>query len=210
MPVSSRDASSVRRGEKAQETDQAEHMGDQILPFAIWITGLPASGKSTITAALRPKLEELGLRVEILESDAVRRALTPTPTYSHEERELFYRALAFLGSRLIAHGVTVIFDATANKRHYRDLARSMIQRFMEVSIECPLEVCMARDRKGTYQKGQAGESTTVPGLQDAYEPALNPEVRIDNRQAKAGDAADLILSTARERFRLREKTSRAT
>ncbi|MEK6526177.1 MAG: adenylyl-sulfate kinase, partial [Nitrospirota bacterium] len=71
--------------------------------FAIWITGLPASGKSSIVASLRPRLETLGLRVEVLESDAVRRFLTPAPTYSREERDLFYRALAFLGSRLVCH-----------------------------------------------------------------------------------------------------------
>jgi len=57
--------------------------------FAIWLTGLPASGKSTIVAALVPQLEGLGCRVEVLESDAVRRVLTPVPTYSHAERDLF-------------------------------------------------------------------------------------------------------------------------
>ena len=65
----------------------------------IWLTGLPASGKSTIVNALRPRLEALGLRVDVLESDAVRRLLTPQATYSPEERDLFYRALAFTGQR---------------------------------------------------------------------------------------------------------------
>jgi adenylylsulfate kinase len=91
------------------------------MSFAIWITGLPASGKSTIAAALRLRLEATGLRMEVLESDAVRRILTPSPSYSHEERHLFYRALAFVGSRLVVHGVTVIFDATAGKQAYREL-----------------------------------------------------------------------------------------
>ncbi|NGZ02857.1 MAG: adenylyl-sulfate kinase, partial [Nitrospira sp. WS238] len=94
--------------------------------FAVWLTGLPASGKSTLTAALKPQLEQLGYVVEVLESDAVRRMLTPTPTYSTAERDLFYRALAFMGARLVAHGVTVIFDATAHRRAYRDFARSLI------------------------------------------------------------------------------------
>src|SRR3989304_5627505 len=92
--------------------------------FAIWITGLPASGKSTIVAALTPQLEGLGCSVEVLESDAVRRVLTPMPTYSQAERDLFYRALAFMGARLVAHGVTVIFDATASRRTYRAFART--------------------------------------------------------------------------------------
>ena len=93
--------------------------------FAIWITGLPASGKSTIVSALKPQLEGLGLTVEVLESDEVRRVMTPKPTYSEAERDLFYRALVFTGQRLVAHGVTVIFDATASRRVYRDFAKSV-------------------------------------------------------------------------------------
>ena len=173
--------------------------------FAIWITGLPASGKSTIVAALTPRLEALGLRVEVLESDAVRRSLTPNPTYSHQERDLFYRALAFFGSRLVAHGITVIFDATANRREYRDLARGLIPRFMEVAVACPLEVCMARDQKGTYRKALAGESTTVPGLQETYEPPPQPDVLIESATTKPEVAAEQIVRTLRARGYLNEQ-----
>lgn len=165
--------------------------------FAIWLTGLPASGKSTIVAALIPQLENLGRPVEVLESDAVRRVLTPTPTYSREERDLFYRALAFMGARLVAHGVTVIFDATANRRAYRDFARTLIPKFIEVAVECPLELAMQRDYKGTYQRGRCGESTTVPGLQDPYEAPLNPEVRIDTAKLSAKEAAEMILKAVK-------------
>ncbi|MFM8552394.1 MAG: adenylyl-sulfate kinase [Nitrospiraceae bacterium] len=163
------------------------------LAFGLWLTGLPASGKSAIAAALKPKLEAVGHQVEVLESDEMRRILTPVPTYSREERDLFYRTLAFLGSRLVARGVTVIFDATANKRAYRDFARRLIPHFIEVAVECPLEVCAQRDRKGTYRKGQAGESATVPGLQDPYDPPLDPAVRVDTTQSGPEAAADSIL-----------------
>ncbi|TAJ28123.1 MAG: adenylyl-sulfate kinase [Nitrospirae bacterium] len=166
---------------------------------AIWLTGLPASGKSAIAAALKPKLDALGLRVEVLESDALRQVLTPAPTYSRDERDLFYRALAFFGSRLVAQGVTVIFDATANRRAYRDFARRLISNFIEVAVECPLEVCMERDKKGTYKKGLARESATVPGLQDAYEAPLTPELRIDSTATAPEAAADKILTLLRER-----------
>lgn len=165
--------------------------------FAIWLTGLPASGKSTIAAALKPKLEEIG-SVEVFESDAVRRILTPHPTYSDAERDLFYRALAFMGAKLVSHGVTVIFDATANKRVYRDFARSLIPKFIEVWVECPLELAMQRDYKGTYQRGQRGESSTVPGLQDPYEAPVRPEVRIDTTKVKAGEAAEMIMKVIQE------------
>ena len=168
--------------------------------FAIWITGLPASGKSTIVAALTPQLEAMGLVVEVLESDEVRRVITPTPTYSEAERDLFYRALAFTGQKLVAHGVTVVFDATASRRLYRDFARSMIPRFIEVSVECPLRTCMERDRKGTYRKGQLGESLTVPGLQLPYEAPINPDLRIDSTITPAGDAAHKILDLVKTNF----------
>ena len=168
--------------------------------FAIWITGLPASGKSTIVAELKPQLEALGLSVEILESDVVRRLLTPTATYSEAERDLFYRALAFSGARLVAHGVTAIFDATASRRAYRDFGRSMIQRFLEVSVVCPLETCMERDHKGTYRRGQRGESLTVPGLQEPYETPLRPDLTIDTTKVQAKAAAEMIANLARTKF----------
>ena len=167
--------------------------------IAIWLTGLPASGKSTIAVALKPKLEEIG-SVEVLESDAVRRILTPHPTYSEAERDLFYRALAFMGAKLVSHGVMVIFDATANKRAHRDFARNMIPRFIEVAVECPLELAMQRDYKGTYQRGQRGESVTVPGLQDPYEVPLNPEVRIDTTKVSANEAAETIMKLVKRKF----------
>lgn len=168
--------------------------------FAVWLTGLPASGKSTIVRELKPQLEALGLDVEVLESDEVRRVLTPEATYSDAERDLFYRALAFTGAKLVAHGVTVIFDATATKRAYRDFARGLIPAFIEVSVECPLELAMQRDYKGTYQRGQRGETSTVPGLQTPYESPLNPEVKIDTTKVPASVAAGKILTLVQEQF----------
>jgi len=178
----------------------ASHITHHGSAFAIWLTGLPASGKSTIVATLIPQLQSLGRPVEVLESDAVRLVLTPTPTYSREERDLCYRALAFMGARLVAHGVTVIFDATANRRAYRDFARSLIRNFIEVAVECPLELCMQRDYKGTYQRGRRGESSTVPGLQEPYEAPLRPELTIDVTTTSASEAAGKVLVLVTAKF----------
>ncbi|MCS6898076.1 MAG: adenylyl-sulfate kinase [Nitrospira sp.] len=186
-----------RRGDSQERTS----IPPREAAFAIWLTGLPASGKSSIAAVLKPKLEAAGHVVEVLESDAVRQILTPAPTYAAQERDLFYRALAFMGSRLVAHGIAVIFDATANRRSYRDFARSLIRRFIEVAVVCPLELCMQRDYKGTYQRGRLGESTTVPGLQDPYEAPFNPEVTIDTTKMTAEEAARTIFTAVYERSR---------
>ena len=107
---------------------------------------------------------------------------------------------AFIGQKLVAHGVTVIFDATASRRVYRDFAKTLIPRFIEVSVECPLAICMERDRKGTYRKGQLGESLTVPGLQSPYEAPINPDLRIDSTSISSADAARQILGFVKAKF----------
>ena len=167
--------------------------------FAVWLTGLPASGNSTIAHELLVGLALAGLEAEVLESDAVRKVVTPTPTYFREERDLFYRSLAFCGGRLVAHGVPVIFDATANRREYRNLARTLIPHFLEVAVVCPLEVCQQRDRKGTYRKATEGKSTTVPGLQESYDPPLTPEVAVDAALLSPEAAAARIIEALHER-----------
>lgn len=167
--------------------------------FAVWLTGLPASGKSSITAVMARELSAAGVRVEVLESDALRRQLTPEPTYDAAERDLFYRAVAYFASRFVAHGVPVIVDATGHRRVYRDFARSLIPQFIEVAVLCPLAVCAQRDRKGTYRGGASGEHTAVPGLQVPYEPPERPEVRVDSEH----DSPDLCAGTILEALRTR-------
>ena len=166
--------------------------------FAVWITGLPASGKSTVTQALRRRLSALGVEAAVLESDALRQLLTPHPTYSDEERDSFYRSMTYIGALLVEHGVPVIFDATANRRVYRARARSAIARFVEVYVECPLATCIARDPKAIYRQARAGEASSVPGLQVAYEPPEHPDVVVAGN-ADPDDAAGIILKALQAR-----------
>src|SRR5215471_13248492 len=99
--------------------------------FAIWITGLPASGKSVLTAALLRRLEERTVQSVVLESDALRKVFSVAPRYDNEDRQYFYGSIVFIGRVLTDHGISVIFDATANKRVWRDRAREEISRFVE-------------------------------------------------------------------------------
>ena len=156
--------------------------------FAVWITGLPASGKSTITSCLKQLLQNRGVDVEVLESDALRKALGGS--YDETGRDAFYERLVWIGTLLVKHGVPVIFDATASRRRYRDAARHQIPRFFEVFVDVPLEVCMKRDPKGIY--GNAGGN--VPGLHSAYEAPEKPDLRIDGLRESPGDAAGRILA----------------
>jgi adenylylsulfate kinase len=165
--------------------------------FAVWITGMPSSGKSTITGELAKKMRDIALPVVVLESDEMRTILTPEASYSQEERDRFYRTLASIGALITRNGINVIYDATANKRAYRDHARTLIPGFVEAYVQCPLEICMQRDPKGIYRRAAAGAAATVPGVQSPYEPPVNPEITLDC-QAPPAHGADAIIEKLRQ------------
>ena len=167
--------------------------------FAIWLTGLPSSGKSTVCRELKWRLQAAGINAGILESDELRRILTPEPTYSDEERDRFYDQLADLGRILTQQGINVLIDATAHKRRYRDRARNIIPRFIEVYIECPLETCMKRDPKGIYRLALSRGSTTVPGVNVPFEIPLHPDVTLDCRH-NPSQSAETVVSLLRSRL----------
>jgi adenylylsulfate kinase len=160
--------------------------------FAVWITGIPASGKSTLAQELVRKLNERGIYPAVLESDVMRAVLTPEADYGSDERDRFYRQLADIGAMLAAQGLPVIFDATANRKAYRDRARSLIRRFIEVYVQCPVETCRQRDPKGIYAAAVRGTASNVPGIQASYEPPPSPEVTVDGT-TDPRQSADAIL-----------------
>ncbi|MEM2882643.1 MAG: adenylyl-sulfate kinase, partial [Candidatus Bathyarchaeia archaeon] len=131
--------------------------------------------------------------------------ITPNPTYSQGERDLFYGIMAYIGRLLTDNGVNVIFDATANKRAYRDRARREIGRFMEVYVKCPLRVCMERDAKGIYRMGVEGSASNVPGLQADYEEPIEPDVVVESDKMDPGACAGAILEAMIAKFGLAPK-----
>lgn len=176
--------------------------GDKPVPrrgFAVWLTGLPASGKSTVAEALRKHLADRGVKAAVLESDALRRILTPNPEYGDAERDAFYEGMVRIGELLTGYGVCVIFDATANRRAYRDAARRRIPRFLEIYVDTPLPVCEARDPKGIYRSAREGKAANVPGVQSPYEPPLRPELVVRGDREPPDEAAGRIASLLTER-----------
>lgn len=156
------------------------------MSWAIWITGPPGSGKSTLARGVAEGLAARGTAVRVLELDAIRKVLTPAPTYSAEERDVVYRALVHMATLLTEAGVPVIVDATAHRRAWRDLARAAIPRFAEVQLRCPPQLCRERERsrppghapRGIYERaGRPG--AMVPGVDVAYEEARAPELTVD-------------------------------
>lgn len=163
--------------------------------IAIWITGLPGSGKSTVANAFKDAHPEF----IIVRMDEFRRIVTPEPTYSDSERELVYRALLYLTKTLVELGHSVIIDATGNLRRWRELARKLIPKYVEVYLRCPIEVCMQREKqrlrtfeapKDIYKKG--AEGWPVPGIVAPYEEPSTPDVLIDSNKASIEDIVVMI------------------
>jgi adenylylsulfate kinase len=160
--------------------------------WAIYLTGLPSSGKTTLAHALGEILAGRGIRVQILDSDRMRRILTPDPTYSAAERDWFYEALAFIAGLLTQNGVHVIIAATAPRRAHRVAARSRIDRFAEVYLDCPIDVCRARDPKGLWARAATGEVTDLPGAGAPYEPPESAEASVDTGKLSPRGAARAV------------------
>lgn len=159
------------------------------MSFAAWLTGRPASGKSAIARELVGLLHERGVEVSVLESDVMRTQLTPFPRYDDADRDFFYGTLAEIGAQLVNGGRPVVFDATANRRAYREAGRKAIERFAEVYVDTPLEICKARDPKGLYRGGMTID----------YEPPLTPELVIDGSRTAPAEGARAILALLEKR-----------
>ncbi len=169
------------------------------MAFALWITGPPASGKSTIARILALELKKRGVNAQILGSDDLRRILTPKPTYAEEEREHFYRVLSYIAQLLTRNQVNVIIDATANREAYRRHAKELIPQLIIVLVTCALETRRRRDVKGLYKAASEGKITTLPGLHTPYEEPQRPDLLINTDEVNPTEAAARILDLLESR-----------
>jgi adenylylsulfate kinase len=160
--------------------------------FAVWLIGLPSSGKSALARALSEKLEQLEIETQILDSDQLRHWLTPEPTYSQEERDWFYQAVVRIAELLAQNGVNVLIAATAPKQQHRLFARELIEHFVVVHLKCPLEICRQRDSKGLWEKASRGEITTLPGAGFPFEAPISPDVVVDTSELDPEQAAYFV------------------
>ena len=161
--------------------------------FTVWFTGLPSSGKTTLSRLLHKELDELGLAAEVLDGDEVRQRLTKGLGFTKEGRDENIRRIAYVAKLLTRVGGIAITAAISPYRELRDLARAEIGSFVEVHVNCPLQVCMQRDVKGLYAKALKGEIPNFTGISDPYEPPLNPEVTLYTDRESPEESIKKIL-----------------
>jgi sulfate adenylyltransferase len=162
---------------------------------------LSGSGKSTTADILTILLLEHGRQVTVLDGDVIRTHLSKGLGFSREDRETNIRRIGFVAAEVVRHGGGVICAAISPYRATRNECRTMIgsDRFAEIFVDTPLEVCEHRDPKGMYALAREGQLKGFTGIDDPYEPPHNPEITIDTVNYSAEENAERIVSYLRER-----------
>jgi adenylylsulfate kinase len=163
--------------------------------LVIWLTGIPASGKTTTARILLDQLHAMGIKVELLDGDDIRQNLSPELGFSKEDRELNARRVTYISRLLSRNGITTIVALVSPFRSIRQHARSIIgKHFIEVWVKCSIEACSKRDVKGLYRKAYERTVTNLTGVQDSYEPPLNSEVVIDTEFHDPNECVQQIIA----------------
>jgi len=169
--------------------------------FCLWFTGLSGAGKSTIAEVLAILLRERGIPVTMLDGDVVRTHLSKGLGFSKEDRDTNILRIGFVAAEIVRHHGVVICAAVSPYRAARNQCRGLVgeNRFIEIFVDTPLEVCEQRDIKGMYAKARRGEIKGFTGIDDPYEEPLNPEIVLNTTGCSAEKNSRQIIKQLIER-----------
>jgi adenylylsulfate kinase len=190
----------------------------------IWFTGYSGSGKSTIANAVDCRLHQSGVHSFLLDGDNVRHGLNASPQllkgfgedfanrfglgFSAEDRQENIRRIGAVAELFVSAGIVTLTAFVSPYRSDRDAVRARIEQqgsrsdFIEVFVDTPLDVCEARDPKGLYRKAREGQLKGMTGIDDPYEPPLEPELVLAGGEGTPGGLADQVLDYLRARGHL--------
>lgn len=169
----------------------------------VWLTGLPSAGKSTIAMGLAEGLRADGHRVQVLDGDEIRAALSAELGFSKKDRDINVRRIGYVAGLLAGHGVTVLVPVIApyalSRAAVQDLHAAQDLPYIEVHVATSLEVCAGRDVKGLYAGQAAGEISGLTGADDVYEVPVDPDLRVDTQHQTVDESVRQMraLLTAR-------------
>jgi adenylylsulfate kinase len=167
----------------------------------VWITGLSASGKSTIAHALELRLHERRIRSYVLDGDNVRHGLNRNLGFSAEDRKENLRRVGEVARLFMDAGILTVASFISPYRNDREMIRSLFQDddFIEVYLDCDLAICESRDPKGMYKKARRGEIAHFTGISDPYEIPTNPDLIINTGELCIDDSVGMILDYLEEK-----------
>lgn len=162
--------------------------------WVVWIEGLPCAGKTTLARATSQRLAAEGREVEVLDGDEVRRMFSPELGFSRKDREMHARRVSYVAGMLARHGVVVLVAMITPYETSRQAARATVgERFSEIWLRCPVEVCRTRDTKGLYRRDRAVGSPKVTGVDDPFEEPLAPDLIVDTSSDPVTASTDRIV-----------------
>jgi adenylylsulfate kinase len=161
--------------------------------FTVWFTGLPCCGKTTIADQVAIVLKKKDYTVERLDGDVVRQGLTSDLGFSKKDRDENIRRVTFVAKMLTRNNVIVLATFVSPFREQRRNARKEIERFVEVYVRCPVEICMKRDVKGMYQRALEGKIKHFTGVDDPYEEPEHPELILNTDTESPEESVKKVL-----------------
>jgi len=161
----------------------------------VWLTGLSGAGKSTLAHAVEKELHRQGKRTIVLDGDNVRHGLCSNLGFSPEDRTENLRRIAEVARLLVEAGVITLAAFISPMREHRAMIRSIIgpENFIEVYVQCPLEICESRDVKGVYQRARAGEIKDFTGISAPYEAPEVPDLVVATESMKLEECVEQLL-----------------
>jgi adenylylsulfate kinase len=156
---------------------------------------MSGAGKSTLSCLIATRLKGLGAKIELLDGDVVRTHLSKGLGFGKEDRDENIRRIGFVCDLLSRNGVIAIAAAISPYRAAREEVRKRIPNFVEVYMDCPVEVLAERDVKGLYKKALAGDLPHFTGISDPYERPLSPEVTVDSSTEATEQSVERIWDT---------------
>ncbi|MFF4140798.1 adenylyl-sulfate kinase [Streptomyces sp. NPDC001698] len=169
----------------------------------VWLTGLPSAGKTTIATGLAERLRAEGQRVQVLDGDEVRAALSKDLGFSKKDRDTNVRRIGYVARLLASHGVTVLVPVIApyatSREAVRDQHAAQGVPYLEVHVATPVEICADRDVKSLYAKQAAGEISGLTGTDDPYEVPVAPQLRLHTQDQTVEESVQQVYAVLTER-----------
>jgi len=192
----------IRQDYRVKKEDRFQQMGHK--PLVIWFTGLSGSGKSTLANLLEQKLVKEGYHTYTLDGDNIRRGINRDLGFSEDDRTENIRRIGEVAKLFVDAGLIVLSAFISPFKADRDNARNLVgaHEFLEVFVDCPLEVCESRDVKGLYKKARDGKIQDFTGISSPFEAPEHPDVHIPTDKLSLEESAERIFKAVQSKIAL--------